>query len=401
MLNWVIPFNIFCLLDNNNYHFESPAFECLLAADAMDAIQLTHATAFSELKQFSTAHPGWLFGHLNYPSIKKDASYFPDGFFFIPRYIIRLSKESVSIEAQGTSPEKIFEEIEAQSDEIGSVKKSTIAIKNKTSEKEYYQKLTSIKQHLQRGDCYELNFCQEFFAENVTLDPLAVFYTLNKISPNPFAAFYKIQDKYCACASPERFIKKSGTTIISQPIKGTSKRYSADLIKDQESKAYLQTSQKEKSENVMIVDLVRNDLSKICTEGSVAVKELCGIYSFPQVHQMISTITGTVHYDAHWTDIIEACYPMGSMTGAPKKRVMELIEQYEDTPRGLFSGTIGYVTPEGDFDFNVVIRSLFYNETAKQLSFKAGGGITHLSDIEKEYQESLIKVAAIKSILEE
>ena len=149
----------------------------------------------------------------------------------------------------------------------------------------------------------------------------------------------------------------------------------------------------------MIVDLVRNDLSKVCTEGSVQVTELFGVYPFPQVHQLISTIEGNVNEDTPFTAILEACFPMGSMTGAPKKRVMELIEQYEQTPRGLFSGSIGYITPSADFDFNVVIRSLMLDASQKLISFKAGGGITFNSDPEQEYEECLLKAEAIRRVL--
>jgi len=201
------------------------------------------------------------------------------------------------------------------------------------------------------------------------------------------------------CASPERFLKKTGTTLISQPIKGTSKR---DLINEQQdeiNKNHLLNSDKEKSENVMVVDLVRNDMSKICKEGSVYVKELFGVYSFPQVHQMITTIEGQVDPALPWTEIINACFPMGSMTGAPKKKVIELIDRYEQSPRGLFSGSIGYIDPAGDFDFNVVIRSLMYDDTKKLISFKAGGGITFNSDVNEEYEESLLKAEAIIRIL--
>ena len=187
--------------------------------------------------------------------------------------------------------------------------------------------------------------------------------------------------------------------LISQPIKGTSKRDLANEVLDKANKNYLLSSDKEKSENVMVVDLVRNDMSKVCLEGSVHVKELFGIYSFPQVHQMISTIEGEVDPVIPWTNIIKACFPMGSMTGAPKKKVIELINRYEQYPRGLFSGSIGYINPDGDFDFNVVIRSLMYDETQKLISFKAGGGITFNSDADEEYEECLLKANAIIRIL--
>ena len=193
--------------------------------------------------------------------------------------------------------------------------------------------------------------------------------------------------------------------MISQPIKGTAKRDLVDPAHDEQLKQNLLQSIKERSENVMIVDLVRNDLSKICTPGTVKVDELFGLYSFPQVHQMISTVSGKLPIDTHWLECITATFPMGSMTGAPKKRVMELIEEYERTKRGLFSGAIGYLKPSStenagiDFDFNVVIRSLFYNAHSKYLSYQTGGGITFNSDAEREYEESMLKGEAIKSIL--
>jgi len=149
----------------------------------------------------------------------------------------------------------------------------------------------------------------------------------------------------------------------------------------------------------MVVDLVRNDLARICEEGTVNVDELFGVYSFPQVHQMISTVSGELQEGMQFTDMIRACFPMGSMTGAPKKRVMELIEKYERNKRGIFSGAVGYISPEGDFDFNVVIRSILYNASTKYLSWQVGSGITFYSDPEKEWEECLLKASAIESVL--
>ena len=216
----------------------------------------------------------------------------------------------------------------------------------------------------------------------------------------PFAALYKLNDQYCICASPERYLKRWGSKVISQPIKGTAKRNLQDRFQDENNREQLSVSEKEKTENVMVVDLVRNDLSKICKQGTVRVEELFGIYTFPQVHQMISTVSGEQEADTHWTDIVKATFPMGSMTGTPKKRVMELIEQYEQTKRGLFSGAIGYVMPNGDFDFNVVIRSILYNSATNYLSFQAGSAITFYCDAASEYEECLLKAQAIKNVLE-
>ncbi len=218
------------------------------------------------------------------------------------------------------------------------------------------------------------------------------------ISPNPFSSFYRIHDKYLLCASPERYLKKTGDKILSQPIKGTLKRTS-DSKEDDIKKHEFLLNAKERSENVMIVDLVRNDLSKVCGEATVSVEELFHVYSFPQVHQMISTISGKIPIQMNISEIIFATFPMGSMTGAPKKRVMELIEKYEKTKRGLFSGAVGYITPGNDFDFNVVIRSILYNEKEKYISIQAGAAITFSSDAEKEYEECLLKVNAMINVL--
>ncbi len=402
MLNWSGRFNIFCFLDNNNYAFEDPSFECMLAAGCEKSISPGYGNVFNELKEFADKNKGWLVGHFNYPAatpLANDTIGFPAGFFFIPEMIVRLKKGSVIVESNAIDPAEIFRSINEQPAIIKRKNSTSVTIKSRYSKDEYIAIIASLRKHIQRGDCYEINFCQDFYSDNAVVDPLFLYSRLTELSPNPFAAFYRLDDKYCMCASPERFIKKCGNTILSQPIKGTSKRDLENIENDLAGKNYLKNSSKEKSENVMIVDLVRNDLSRICLEGSVFVKELFGIYSFPQVHQMISTIEGKVADDTHWTDIIKMCFPMGSMTGAPKIKVMELINRYEIVDRGLFSGSIGYITPAGDFDFNVVIRSLFYNQAKKTLSFKAGGGITFYSNEEDEYEESMIKTSAIMNIL--
>jgi para-aminobenzoate synthetase component 1 len=240
------------------------------------------------------------------------------------------------------------------------------------------------------------------------IDPLSVYQKLSSTSPNPFSALYKLEDKWLICASPERFLKKEGNKILSQPIKGTSTRFLKDEKKDKRSRDSLFESEKDRSENVMVVDLVRNDLARVCKEGTVKVDELFGVYSFPQVHQMISTVSGELRDKISFTEIIRATFPMGSMTGAPKRKVMELIEKYEKSRRGIFSGAVGYLTPnpspqsgegrrgEVNFDFNVVIRSIMYNASEKYLSFMAGSGITFYSVAEKEYEECLLKAEAMR-----
>lgn len=303
----------------------------------------------------------------------------------------------MTIEAD--DPATVFEQIRKTSVMTGDHDSHDLRIQQKTGRDEYLAIIRKLQQHILRGDCYEINFCQEFFAENAVIDPLQVYKNLSEISPNPFSGLYRQGDRWLLCASPERFIRKEGRRILSQPIKGTAKRVLNDQQEDQQLKEQLYHNPKDRSENVMVVDLVRNDLAKICEEGSVKVDELYGIYSFPQVHQMISTISGEIKKDVSFADIIQATFPMGSMTGAPKKRVMELIEQYEKTKRGIFSGAIGYISPEGDFDFNVVIRSILYNAADQYLSFQAGSAITFYSDAEAEWDECLLKAGAIIRVL--
>jgi para-aminobenzoate synthetase component 1 len=245
-----------------------------------------------------------------------------------------------------------------------------------------------------------MNFCQEFFSENAYVDPLSVYHNLTNISPTPFAGFFKLGGKYILSATPERFLSKRGNILTSQPIKGTAKR-SLDVDEDLRIKADLKNSKKEQAENVMIVDLVRNDLTKSAVKGTVKVDELFGIYTFPQVHQMISSISCELSPDVHFIDAIKNTFPMGSMTGAPKLRAMQLIDEYERSKRGAYSGSFGYIDPSGDFDFNVVIRSILYNTDTAYLSFQVGGAITYESDAEKEYEECLVKASAIMKVLTE
>lgn len=403
MLHWASRFSIFCFLDNSNYRQKHQALECILAAGVKRSVELKGMQAFETLQAFYDSNPGWLFGHFGYELKKGNASpedqAFSPGFFFEPEILIRISDDGISIGTNDTSerPSVIFNAINNQLiPSHGGTE--TVNIQSRLTEREYLDIINEIKAHIRRGDCYELNYCQEFFAKDVFIDPFQVYQKLQEISPNPFSAFYKVNDNYCMCASPERYIQKQGRQLISQPIKGTTKR-SRNAETDARNKAHLMSSEKEKNENVMIVDLVRNDLSKVCEEGSVLVEEMFGVYSFPQVFQMISTIKGTLAPDLPFTKAIEATFPMGSMTGAPKKKVMELIERYESGKRGLFSGSIGYIDPDGNFDFNVVIRSIFYNSKTEYLSYWAGGGITFYSEPQLEYQECLAKVEAIKKAL--
>jgi para-aminobenzoate synthetase component I len=273
-----------------------------------------------------------------------------------------------------------------------------VQVRPRISREHYLAQVEKIKKHIKLGDVYEMNFCQEFYAENAAIDPGDVYRELNAISATPFSAFCRLNDHYLLCASPERFLSKSGSRLVSQPIKGTARR-GITPAEDEQLKKALAASEKERSENVMIVDLVRNDLSRIAKRGSVKVDELFGIHTFEQVHQMISTVSAEVKEDISFIDIIRATFPMGSMTGAPKVRAMQLIEEYESSKRGLYSGAVGYIDPSGDFDLNVVIRSILYNSASRYLSFTVGGAITDRSDAGQEYEECMIKAAAMLRVL--
>lgn len=410
MLNWLNRFSIFCLLDNLQYNFSKPAFECLVAAGCREGIEVQAGNAFEALHSFYNRHKHeWLFGHFGYDlknETEKLTSDNPDGIgfsdlhFFVPEILLELKEKELTIYCDGNA-KIIFDDIRNCPHFITDDSHAKPVIRHKIERQTYIDTIGQLRQHILRGDCYEINFCQEFFAENAHINPAYLYNRLTSISPNPFSVFYRLNGRYCLSASPERYLKKEGNRLISQPIKGTSKRDPENAGEDEKARVYLLESEKEKSENVMVVDLVRNDLNRICKPGTVRVDELYGIYSFPQVYQMISTVSGEPRDHTSWIDCIEATFPMGSMTGAPKKRVMELIEQYEQTRRGLFSGAIGYVKPYGEsFDFNVVIRSIFYNENNNHLSFQTGGGITANSNPALEYDESLLKASAMMKVLQ-
>jgi len=327
---------------------------------------------------------------------------FPDEFFFTPQLIIEIGESGLEISYDSkvyneTDLRILFADLDKRQKK--NYQTNAVVISPRITKEQYVRNVSKLKEHIKQGDVYEVNYCQEFFANQTEINPIDTYFKLNKKSPTPFSCFVKFNENYLLCASPERFINKIGNKICSQPIKGTIKR-GATLEEDEQLKIQLQNDPKERSENIMIVDLVRNDLAKIASRNSVNVDELCKIYTFPQVHQMISTISAELKKEADFKQIIHALFPMGSMTGAPKIRAMELIEQYETSKRGLYSGTVGFIKPNGDFDFNVVIRSILYNSSSKNISYFVGGAITSLSVPEKEYEECLLKAKAMSDVFE-
>lgn len=407
MLNWTRRFSIFLFLDSNQYTQQGGGYECLAAAGARHLLHHEPgADTLQQLFNMHQQHKDWLFGHISYDlknelepllnSAHPPRHHFPLLQFFVPETVIRIKTgtSEVAIASFG-DPEAIFRELSAPGDIAEPLPELTFRLR--MERQEYLDKIGTLREHIRNGDCYEINFCNEGFCEQASIDPVTVFHRLNQISPAPFAACYRLDDHYLLCASPERYLRKAGDRIISQPIKGTARR-AADPATDAALKAALQESEKERAENVMIVDLVRNDLARSCTTGSVRVDELFGIYTFPQVHQMISTVSGSLKETLPFTDALRYSFPMGSMTGAPKVKVMELIERYEAVRRELFAGTVGYIAPDGDFDFNVVIRSLFYNAATQYLSYQTGGAITWDSDPQSEWEEMRLKAQALERL---
>ncbi|AKQ45412.1 hypothetical protein TH63_06805 [Rufibacter radiotolerans] len=366
------------------------------------------ATTWQELEQILEANTvAPLLGFLTYDlkngleqlhSQHPDQIGFPELYFFRPEIWLAWEESYVTINSFTADPVVIAREIGGMPFSA-CFSKNSLKTKARVPKEEYLKTVENLRQHILEGDVYEVNYCQEFYAEVVVLNPLPLFWRLNEASPTPFAGFLKLNHRYLLCASPERFLKKEGQLLVSQPIKGTIKR-GTTLEQDNQQRAALAASEKERAENMMIVDLVRNDLNRVAVTGSVQVEEFFGLYPFKFVWQMISTVTGELPIKVGALEVIKAAFPMGSMTGAPKIRALELIEQYEKIKRGLYSGSLGYFMPNGDFDFNVVIRSLQYNAQTQYLSFEVGSAITYDSDPEQEYQECLLKAAAITQVLE-
>ncbi|MBE7684537.1 anthranilate synthase component I family protein [Tenacibaculum piscium] len=415
---WSAQFDTAVWLDSNNYEQRYSSFDACLAVEEFTAIKTDTHNAFEKLKEYQSYTKDYLFGYISYDvkndvenltSTNFDGLHFPDLYFFQPQKLIFIKGNTVEFHYLQMIDDEIqqdFEQIKNSNSHKITVantsekypKKEKITIKSRIQKEEYLQKVSTILTHIHRGDIYEANFCQEFYAENTSINPYEIYKNLNEISTPPFATFFKHEHFYLLSATPERYLKKEGCKIISQPIKGTAKRLK-NSIEDKKNAFNLANDQKERAENIMIVDLVRNDLSKTAKKGSVQVEELCKIYPFKQVHQMISTVVSEVEKNTHIIDILKDTFPMGSMTGAPKVSAMKIIEQQEKTKRGLYSGTVGYFTPDEDFDFNVIIRSILYNSDSKYVSFSVGGAITAKSVPEKEYEECLLKAKAMKYVL--
>lgn len=414
ILNWTQQFREVIFLDSNvayNSNSKYTSYDLIVAVDAFTAIKTDFAKAFEDLYQYQSHTKDWLFGYLSYDlkndiedlnSQNFDGLDFPDLFFFQPKKLFLLKDNTLEVQYLNMCDD----EVEIDFNEITSIPnlESTtynlqpFSIQQRISQENYLEKVSKMLEYIHRGDIYEANFCVEFYAKEAQINPSQIYEALNTISEPPFAVYFKNVDNFLISASPERYLKKIDNKVITQPIKGTAKR-SLNLELDEELRNNLSKDTKERSENIMIVDLVRNDLSHTATKGSVEVEELCKVYTFKQVHQMISTIVSQVENTTSSIQILKSTFPMGSMTGAPKISAMKIIEELEETKRGLYSGAVGYFSPNGDFDFNVVIRSILYNSSNQYLSFSVGSAITSQSIPEKEYEECLLKAKAMFEVL--
>ncbi|NSW44835.1 MAG: anthranilate synthase component I family protein [Bacteroidales bacterium] len=402
LYQYALNYPHFAILNSHHYPSKFP----FIAALGAISILTPQKDFFDSLFYWKKNIHDWVFGHLSYDlkneieplqSNNPDFIHFPLMSFFQPQIIIFINNSHVCYQYPERQTKKEIQKI--HSDILSTPVEKIVNIPNfkqRMSREEYFHRFNQIKRHIQLGNIYEINFCQEFYCENFIANPALCFNELAQTTPMPFSAFYRHHHSFLLCASPERYLKKEGLKICSQPIKGTQKRSSANDI---QNKHILENNAKEHAENVMIVDLVRNDLSRTANKNSVKVKELCKVYAFPTVFQMISTIESKVSPHIPFTDIIKTTFPMGSMTGAPKIKAMEIIEQYEKTKRGLFSGSVGYITPDNDFDFNVVIRSLQINQANNYANFITGGAITIQSEAENEYSECFVKAQGLLNAL--
>ena len=346
---------------------------------------------------------GW-FGWVSYsyrtfleqvPKQREAAVPFPPAFFFEPEVLLRFTGDTCQIKSVAIQPADLFQQIQAISMAEEQNLSNTQAV-SRVDFQQYQTAFDAVQAHIQAGDLYETNLCIDHRIQVENVDFLQLHHRLMEESPMPFAAYVQYKEASISCASPERFFKVEGSTILSQPIKGTARR-SHSLARDTVLRNELATIEKERVENVMIVDLVRNDLSRIAHQ--VQVSELCKVYTLSTVHQMVSTVVGTLKKKETLAGILRALFPMGSMTGAPKISALTISDRVEQFERGLYSGTIGYVLPDGHMDFNVVIRSMLYHAKEQILHFPTGSAITHYAQAASEYEECLLKAKSIETIL--
>lgn len=400
LLHFTEQFEICNYYDSNE--IKSPLnydrFECLAGFGCIEKIIGDFETVCEQIEQ----NQQWVMGYWGYDAHlkfeNKQVLTAVENGFYIPEFVVSIARNdsAMVVTNNGIDETKFNQYCEAligQNELKELVNDANFEFKAITPKADYLKNVALIKQQIIEGDFYEINYCQKFIHDGLLSKPLATFIALNKKSPTPFAAYVKNESYTVLCTSPERFIYKADTHLVSQPIKGTNKRMQG--IENSAQMEALRVDTKEIAENVMIVDLVRNDLAHVCETGSIKVEELCMVYPFALVNQMISTVVGKIKPNTNYNTILKALFPMGSMTGAPKIEVMKNIAKYEDEPRGIYSGCIGYRMPNGDFDFNVIIRTMLEDKQNQSVSFHVGGAITFDSDPESEFQECMLKAKGL------
>ena len=412
LMDWSRNFSRISLLNSNRFSDPYSRFELLAGLGARREFSFDSTQPWGPLTAFFLEEPDWIFGHFSFetglpdpPFLLAGMPYIPFGIcsFFQPEILFKIQSGILQVGIYGdrNEAEAIVGDLVAPSGvgtdwSVGLDKLPIFEPVN--TDTEYLDAVKYLISHMMRGNIYEINYCREFRARDVHLNPSSLYLKLNAMSAAPFSAYYKLQNRYLVCSSPERFVSKIGKQLIAQPIKGTIRR--GTCAEEEESLVrQLQSSSKERAENTMIVDLLRNDLSRIALRGSVEVLEWAVPYPFSHVHHLISTITAQLDPSSHPLDVIRYCFPMGSMTGAPKRKVCELIHEVEGFGRGLFSGSVGYISPQWDFDFNVVIRSLIYDATAHTMNYHVGSGLTVYSEPLSELEELNLKAKALRACL--
>ncbi|HLW40449.1 MAG TPA: chorismate-binding protein [Brumimicrobium sp.] len=386
--------NIFTYFTNNK-DFTLLAFDAITCfegddVDALDAFLNRHKEDYRFGFVSYTSH--------NHPSNKKDKIGFPKIGFFVPRYVVEIDKKGTLTYLKGNKNGYSSRKIDGFLNHSKGESRNQVQLESQLTQSEYLTQINALQADMNREKVGVVVFCQEFYAEKQEINPKTTYFQLNQKSKSPFSCFVQWNEKYVLSASPERFIKKEGTKLITQPIKGTAKRGKTQE-EDEAFKNRLLSSEKEIEENTLVVEGIKNDLMQVAKKETVDVESFSQIHSFETVHQLISTISAEIEPETSFGTILKTVFPMGSMVGFPKEKALKLLDKYEAFNRGLYSGTIGYIQPNGNFDFNVVIRSILYDDENKTIICPVGGGITLQSSPEDEYNECLIKLNVLQDTL--
>jgi para-aminobenzoate synthetase component 1 len=392
--SWLRQQPMAVILNGNDYTYPQQPFPLQMAGGSKSIpVGENWQDAFTKKDPAS-----WYFGYLGYDLKGRAEDESREAFIGFPeRGLFEadavFEKKGDFVQLHSADPESLFTEVQNLPEYHPRDLPEFQPFHPKVNKEAYLNNVEKVKQLIREGYIYELNLCQ-YFESHTAPDGLDFYLRLNHLFPMPFSGWFKSGELEIASASPERFLRKTGNELISQPIKGTAAR-GRNEEEDLQNREMLFHSEKERAENMMIVDLVRNDLAKVSRIGSTTVEEMFGIYAFPTVFQMISTVRSVKAADKSMADVLDSAFPMGSMTGAPKLEVIKQIRSLEPVCRGAYSGALGFIRPDGDFDFNVLIRSLFINQEKNLCGFAVGSAITIDSDAEEEWAECMTKAAAV------